>query len=371
MFIYIRGFLITVILLFHYFGGICNSDSIVHPLSYSSRFHYGFIFTHTAVLHQFADRNPAGFEVDLMRLNNAEEDYIQCNCWSYSGVSLGFVNFGLPNILGNALTVNGFIEPVLLNYTLLKLNLRLGTGLAFLSKVYDAETNPTNQFFSSKLSFTLIGGLRFVVPINDQFRIEGSSWYNHISNGGIKQPNKGMNYPTFSLGLNYSPYREYFFDRNNMSFKTSQRNRKFFLRSFFSGKVQDETPEYPLVFCPISGFSGGYIHPFSTLSLISLSMGIERDGYLNESLRRDGREIQKGIVDLALGYGVNAGRFTFLLRMGLYIVAPVDQNDIIFQQYDLFYSINSRLETGVYLKAHRHVAEHMGISLFYSLFVQN
>ncbi len=371
MFNFFKAFVVFTFLLFHSISVECNNDSIIRPLSYSSRLHYGFIFTHTAVLHQFADRNPAGFEVDVMRLNNAQEDYVQCNCWSYTGVSIGFVNFGLPNILGNALTLNGFVEPVLLNHKLLMLDLRLGTGLAFLSKVYNAETNPTNQFFSSKLSFTLLGGLRLVVPINERFRIEGTSWYNHISNGGIKQPNKGMNYPTFSLGLNYSPYREYFFDRNIMSLKSSKRNKKVFLRSFFSGKVQNETPEYPLVFCPISGFSGGYIHPFRTLSLISLSMGIERDGYLNESLRRNGREIQKGIVDLALGYGVSAGNFSFLLRMGLYIVAPANQSDVIFQQYDLFYSINSRLETGVYLKAHRHVAEHMGISLFYNLYSQN
>jgi hypothetical protein len=30
-----------------------------------------------------------------------------------------------------------------------------------------------------------------------------SAQYNHISNGGIKEPNKGLNYPTVAGGFHY------------------------------------------------------------------------------------------------------------------------------------------------------------------------
>ena len=35
--------------------------------------------------------------------------------------------------------------------------------------------------------------------------LTASGNYNHISNGGLKQPNKGINYPTLALGLDYIP----------------------------------------------------------------------------------------------------------------------------------------------------------------------
>src|SRR5690606_34043823 len=72
-----------------------------------------------------------------------------------------------------------------------------------LSRYFDPVSNPDNVFFSVPVNFLVIlaPGLeyRFSPGWSGQF----SLGYNHISNGGQRQPNKGMNYPMVGVGLNH------------------------------------------------------------------------------------------------------------------------------------------------------------------------
>jgi len=361
-----KKLLISSILLLFYLCLYSQDIEQKRSYSYSTKYFYGYILPHSQAIKALSSYNPSGIEVDIIRLNNSDSDYYHCNCKSLTGLNIAFYNFGNPKILGNAVCINGFVEPLLLYNTKIKIGLRLGAGTAFLNKVYDEVHNPDNLFFSSKLSFTLITGFRFLMPLNENIFLEASTFFNHISNGGIKQPNKGMNYPGFSLGINYFPKTMFFPNINKAN--NDSKFYSLYLRSFFSGKVHDKTNDMPLLFCPISGISSVLTYNTGLMSVITLSLAAEYDTYLLEKLRRKGNNYKSSfITNLLLGYGLRAGNFTLLFQNGINLLYPANEKNIWVQQYDLFYKINNNFTAGVYLKANKHVANHMGISVMYKL----
>ena len=70
------------------------------------------------------------------------------------GFALDRIDFDNPEVLGRVISLTPFVEPMIRAQDRLHGSVRLGGGFAWLNKVYDAETNPANLFFSTRLSFT-------------------------------------------------------------------------------------------------------------------------------------------------------------------------------------------------------------------------
>ena len=79
----------------------------------------------------------------------------------------------------------------------------LGTGLAVVSKIFDAEKNPNNNLMGSHLNVhvQLKPGIRYRFHPNWSMSLSGV--VNHVSNGLLKQPNLGTNYFGGNLALSY------------------------------------------------------------------------------------------------------------------------------------------------------------------------
>ena len=113
-----------------------------------------------------------------------------------AGIQAGYLNFQNPDVLGSAFELTFFAEPIITHRRNFMFSIRGGTGISYHTKYYDKLENPSNLFFSTRFAFPLFIGARFKYRIADHTYITLSGCYNHISNGGFKQPNKGMNFPT-------------------------------------------------------------------------------------------------------------------------------------------------------------------------------
>ena len=144
-----------------------------------------------------------GLSLELSRLRYTQSAWSACNCYSQNGLSLMYFNFDDPEVLGSSVNLAVFAEPHF-TYGNFNLSLRAGLGVSLLTKVYHVESNPENIFFSRTMSGILLLQLTNRVWLNEHFGIRLSGAYHHISNGGSKQPNLGMNFPTISIGAEYS-----------------------------------------------------------------------------------------------------------------------------------------------------------------------
>ena len=113
------------------------------------------------------------------------------------------------------------------------ISFRLAAGLSFETRPYDENNNPENLSYSLPVNQYSQLALILHYHINPKIKVTTSGNYNHISNGGLKQPNKGINYPTLAVGLDYTPKPISFKKREKTDFTGAKKKRYDLSLSYF------------------------------------------------------------------------------------------------------------------------------------------
>jgi hypothetical protein len=331
-----------------------RADSLKNPLNIGIRSYYGFIIPHSDKIADISYSKPWGIDIDLswLLLGNKAWDY--CFCYPRLGISFSYTNFANPRIIGNAYSIIGIIEPFLSYSKRINFSYRAGLGISYLNNPYDSIRNPRNYFFGSHLSFVALLNFSLNYRINDRWNSKVSAFYSHISNGGIQEPNLGINYPTISFGLDYmlSPYQL----QNRPRTKKELYPKEFsvFLTSFASGKTlfRSEKKRYPVI-----GLSAEASQVVGRVSALSFGAEWVADYTLRELNKRNGSNNDYNRIAILAGHQMLIGRFIFSQKLGIYVYSPVKAMDPVYQRYGLIFKISSHLFTGIDIKAHRYVAD--------------
>ena len=159
-----------------------------------AKWHRGFIIRHSRELIDVSRARPFGLELNAHWLLNGEKHVRQNGLIAKRGFAVYWTHFDNPAVLGQSVAVVPYVEPLILPWRRLYGSFQLGLGAAYVSKVYDESTNPTNLFFSLPLNFWVLLNTHVYFKINKRWQSSCGFNYNHISNGGMKNPNKGMNF---------------------------------------------------------------------------------------------------------------------------------------------------------------------------------
>lgn len=153
------------------------------------------------------------FSVEFQTMN--DKQWHQFNVSSILGVGTVWLNLGSPSKLGNAYAVYPYLCFPLIRTTFLKLNLKAGAGLSYLTKTYfNTNTdslgnllslNSTNAAISSNLIVYFSGGGNLEIPLGKGFSLTDDYTWNHMSNGSVVVPNSGLNLLNRLIGLKYFP----------------------------------------------------------------------------------------------------------------------------------------------------------------------
>ncbi|MBK8706318.1 MAG: acyloxyacyl hydrolase [Saprospiraceae bacterium] len=174
-----------------------------NPFLWGVQAHRGFILPHSTAIANVSHSNPFGLEIRGMWLRAEDRHTRQSGLVTQRGFLVNYINFDNPEVLGHSASAVALIEPLIRPGGRLYGSVQMGAGVTFLSKVYDETTNPTNLFFSTLLSFTGMVNAKLYYRINPHCELSLGYNYNHISNGGMKLPNKGMNFPMANVGFQY------------------------------------------------------------------------------------------------------------------------------------------------------------------------
>ncbi len=180
-----------------------KSDSTGVVFQAGLKVHHGSIIIHSRSVRAIEDSYPWGVEFNLTWHNLSQKAWESCNCYPKVGLSIGLWDFDNPDVLGQALAGIFYLEPVFGAQNRLSFSVWAGFGLFYKNNPHDPEDNPDNLSYSTHLAFPLQLGGNVHWRLNDQWQLDGTAVFNHISNGGIKEPNKGVNWPTMALGASY------------------------------------------------------------------------------------------------------------------------------------------------------------------------
>lgn len=338
------------------------ADSVRQQVSVQS--HIGFIIPHAPDLRVISQSRPTGVELTYSRTNLGRTAYERCNCFARVGGYINYFAFNNPAELGRTFGMGGYFEPLIRYRKPLHFSLRVTAGLTYLTRVYNAEANPQNTFFGSPLSGLLALSVSAHYRLTDRAFFSATASYNHISNGGIRQPNRGMNFPTLGIGLTQVADPTPFpnpdqWSRPSLTGRFTKR-----IVAFGSIRTLPRVNNFPERAEGVWGLMATAGHRVSRFHAFTGGLEYINDGYIREQLRRENVIANHRQFGLLAGYELWLGRYIFTTHAGWNVYQPAAYlNGRVFQRYQLLYMLRHRYLLGVGLKAKLNVAEGFDVRL--------
>ncbi|MBJ7428044.1 MAG: acyloxyacyl hydrolase, partial [Bacteroidia bacterium] len=318
---------------------------------YSIGTHYGFIFAHSEDVQNTAGANPFGVELIYSKQNITEKTWQQCNCFLNTGVGVNYFNFD-NDVLGKAASVFYIFEPQFKLTSKTKFLLDAFGGLSYLTNPYDKNTNPNNRSYSLPVSIYVGLGVGLQYAFAKQWQIGFTGNYLHISNGGIKDPNKGINWPTANLRLTYNPTTNQLPDFRKKNTVYSKQKR-FDIGVFMSSKTTAIGQKERFL---IYGVNANYSRQVGRINALTFGNELIIDNALKENLRRDGSNKSNIRYGLTFGHEFLLGNFIFSQQLGYYAFNESTYFSNFYHRWGLLYKTKSNLNLGINLLAHAQVA---------------
>lgn len=344
---------------------LSNSKKIADVFSIGLGIQHGFIFAHSRAVQNTKGANPTGIELSFGWQRNDTETWKLCNCFPKKGLLLFYYDYDV-RLLGKGFGAAYFLEPVYKVGNKTFFSFRGVAGLAYLTNPFDSIHNPTNQSYSSVVGGYLLLGIGLSYMINTKWWLNATINYQHISNGGLRQPNKGINWPTAGISLIHQ--------KNPRPYYKAPRSKEKFWKDYsprwdigvfgIAKRGTDEngnSHRMPLI--------GGTIQAgkqVGRINMLTLGAELYGDKSLSMQLKRDSIDASALRAGLLLGHEFLLGKFSFSQRLGVYIFNQTPYHDQIYHRWGIHYFMNKHLGIGMQLKAHKHVADFVDLRITYS-----
>jgi hypothetical protein len=205
--------------------------------------------------------------------------------------------------------------------------------------------------------------LKVNYQFGDHWNVHLGANYNHISNGGAKRPNKGMNFPTVSFGLDYT-IRPAKLSPRPKSRGILESGLKKYARLFSNIRTvdgNDSTAEKQEI---LIGLEGGIIGAITNINALLGGIEFWYDGLINEEINRGYLTGSPFVFSISAGHAFIFGRYSFTQQIAWYAYNTNPTSDSsFFQRYAMYWLFGKNISAGFSLKAHGHVAEYMDIRL--------
>ena len=335
------------------------------PQSFLSfKIHYGTIYVHTSSVQNVAESRPYGIELDMATQKTDSTTYQLSNAYPRAGISFSYFNFNSP-ILGHAVSASYFLEPV---YRLSKhwqLQLRGSVGIAYLTNPYDPEKSPDNKSYSQYLNPYLQLGVGLGYRISKHLSLAVMGNFQHISNGGFKEPNRGVNWITGNIGIGYHA-------NNNVLPQYQHVKNKFW-------KGKSPWVDVGLMFVPQQGYSSklNAERKFMIGGLVQVTKQIGRTNALTTGTEIYYNRFERTMPDPAnsnaspvfagvhAGHAFLLGKVIFNQQIGLYVFNQTNYFSNYYHRWGLTYQIQKHWLTGASLKAHADNADFFDLRVLY------
>ena len=345
--------------------GIAGSKKAENIFSVGVGVQHGFIFAHSRAVQNTKGANPTGIELSLGWQRNDPETWKLCNCFPKKGLLLVYYDYDV-RILGKSFGAAYFLEPVYKVGNKTFFSFKGVAGLAYLTNPFDSVRNPTNQSYSSAVGGYLLLGIGMSYLIDPHWWLNATINYQHISNGGLRHPNKGINWPTAGVSIIYqkNPKPYYKASRSKEKFWKDHSLRWDIGVFGIARRGTDENGNkhrMPLIGGTIQG--GKQV---GRINMLTLGAELYGDKSLRMQLKRDSIDASALRAGLMIGHEFLLGKFVFTQRLGVYIFDQTPYYDLLYHRWGIHYFMNTHTGIGIQVKAHRHVADFVDLRVTYS-----
>jgi hypothetical protein len=160
---------------------------------YGLRSSYGAIVVHSADVENTSGSRPLTFEFEWSRRKKGADVWNSCRCYPTTGAVFGLQYYD-NTVLGIGIHGSYFVQYHFLQRARLSPAIRATGGLLYNSRPHHPDKNPTNQSYSLPVNFSVQLAALLDFRITNKLSLDFGASFKHLSNGGIKLPNKGINW---------------------------------------------------------------------------------------------------------------------------------------------------------------------------------
>lgn len=349
------------------------TDSSASPkkvFSISAGINTGFVIVHTKDVAFTKGSRPLGLELSSTWQRNDSESVNICNCYPKKGVVLNYYNMGNEH-LGKIISAAFLLEPVYKINRHLLFSFKAVIGAAYGTNPFDSVTNPINHAYSLPVSTYLMLGTGMYFRISDHLSLNASLNFNHVSNGGMRLPNKGIDWPTAGIGLNYQKQTINYYSGKRTKPKDWKNNTIRWDLGIYGivNKQMDENNKAR--FFPLVGLDLLVSKQVGNLNALTLATEMFTDpGHSLEVKVKDSVIASPLRAGLMIGHEFLLGKFIFGQQLGYYYFSQMPY-ERMYHRWTLVYRMNKHLSSGFSLLAHRQVADFFDLRITYSIQKRN
>lgn len=355
-----KPLLFRLIALLLFFNGLVlkplNAQLWVYPGAVSLRGGYGFIIAHKKDMDQLVTGHIPQFEISWRRNYSGSKEWEKHHRYPNTGFALQWVNLNNPKT-GHAISLIPYVGFPVLKNRYIDANLRVGTGLGFLTKTFDLTENRKNNVISSRIN----AAVDFLISSN--WKVSRNIWlmtgvsFTHFSNAAFKIPNAGINIASANAGVTVNLGRPVTVDHNR--FPVLVKDWQWLV---WTGMWLKETN-------PVNG-SKYFAQTLSLNVMRRFSIGGLYGGGIDfmydRSLQRRDSDLESPLrVALTGAYEIQFGKLSIPLQLGFYVYDPFKKDLFMYSRIGWRYRVGKRLVLNMTLKSHMAVADYAEMGFGY------
>jgi hypothetical protein len=369
----------TSLLLIIAFG--VNAKSLVHSKDstktsnaklFSVNALNGNLFVHHPDMEIVKSKPARALEFSLIQIGNGSKLWHKFYRFPEYGITYRFIDFGNHSQLGYGhFLYTVFHLPIITRVHPFYFDLYFSHGLGYITKIYDPTDNPYNTAISTHLNSSTDVGCIASYAIGPRVTLTTGFRLSHYSNGSVKKPNSGLNYPIFAVGVKYE-YSNPTSTVDEMEYRfAEEKNRLLLIGSAFTKETR--SPGGPKYW--VTSFSAEYSRSiFSPLLRYGISWDVMQDKSTSFILTRKRIPWESEWELIKTGVTFNTefimNHLSLSLQIGdyLYNKLRVANKEKLYQRISLRYRFSNRLWIYAGLKTHWNVADYIEFGVAFKAF---
>ncbi len=348
-----------------YAGELGNDSLRLHPWKVGGQLHYGYLINHSHKIKPINEHHASGIEFFVSKQTHGENKWNEFFNYPEYGLACLIISPGSSTYVGTTWHLFPFLKFHLLNKNSLELDLRVGAGLAYSKRVYDAESNPINLAISTPVNFSLNLQFQQTYRINETWSVFVGEGLTHLSNGAYQMPNVGLNVITLFAGANYA-----FGKSNPVIHQKIEDDKKkewesllFILggfkeiypigeKKYFAGGASFELSRKHLDFTRFAG-------------MLDITYDASDYDYLVEESNRPSNRLKTVKIGIGGGYELLFGKLSVIAQLGAYLYAENKSMGVIYQRSGFRFALTEQTNIQLALRNQKGNADFVEFGLGY------
>lgn len=335
-----------------------------YSLGVKGTFHHGAILPHRNEVSEIIEGQTQAYEISFNKSTFGKKKWEGLYAYPKVGVSALYINLGNEKELGMGFGFFPFIElPV--NHRKLNWRFKIGYGLGYIEKPFDAETNHKNIVIGTKVNALIYANSLWEIKLSDKLNASAGISLIHFSNGSFARPNLGINVFSLNTGVTYS-----FGKMEGVQEKTFEKRARTWSKKITTGIGVKEIPPVEGPKFVVSSLSFNMMKVRAEKSSFGFGSDLFYNSSLSELVKKDTSATSSGLDNFRIGllgmYSFDFGKVSISVGLGGYVLSKYKGNGLVYSKLETRYLVSEKVFVRAAMKTHLAVADFVEYGLGYT-----